>query len=77
MKGPREIKRWVNRLRRRYGKGNGVVSVGAFDSPEHERKLAKSFKQRSRCRSRHERRFWKTLADANNKSPHNKGERAA
>lgn len=48
MRGPREIRRWIDRLRRRYGRKNGVVSAGVFDSPEHERKLAKSFKQRSR-----------------------------
>lgn len=68
MRAPREIKRWVNRLRRRFGKANGVVSAALFDSPEHERKWAKSTKQRSRCRHRHESNFVGKLADATPKS---------
>lgn len=49
MRGPKEIRRWINRLRSRFGRKNGVVSGALFDSPEHERKLAKSFKQRRRA----------------------------
>lgn len=48
MKAPREIKRWINRLRKKYGKKNGVVSSALFDSPEYEIKLDKSKKNYKR-----------------------------
>lgn len=54
MRGPREIRRWIDRLRRRARSRNGVVPAYAFDSPEHERKWAKSFKQRSRTQAKKE-----------------------
>lgn len=59
MRGPREIKRWINRLRKRFSGKNGVVGGWAFDNPWMERKLAKSFKQRSRS--------GRNLADAHTK----------
>lgn len=39
MKAPKEIKRWIAKQRRRFGKGNGVVPY-LFDAPEIERKIA-------------------------------------
>jgi hypothetical protein len=38
MKAAREIKRWIARVRRRFGKKNGVVSY-LWDAPEMERKF--------------------------------------
>lgn len=49
MKGPKEIRHWINRLRQRHGKRNGVVSRGYFDYPSFEIKWANSRKQRSRA----------------------------
>lgn len=49
MRCPREIRRWIDRMRRAIGRRNGVVPGWAFDNPEMERKLAKSRKQRSRA----------------------------
>lgn len=48
MRGPREIRRWINRLRAKHGRKNGVVPGCCFDNPEAERKWAKSYKQRAR-----------------------------
>lgn len=31
MKGPRELKRWIAKVRRDYGKRNGVIGSWAFD----------------------------------------------
>lgn len=42
MQGPREIRRWVNRLRKRFGKKNGVVSCALFDMPDYEIKAETS-----------------------------------
>ena len=39
MKAPREYKNWVNFLRKKFGKKNGVVDTCLFDSPKMERKL--------------------------------------
>lgn len=48
MRCPRQYRKWMNWMRSRYGKKNGVVGKGLLDSPYHERMLAKSRKQRSR-----------------------------
>jgi hypothetical protein len=42
MRAPREYRQWVNNTRRLHGKRNGVVPAGCLDSPEMERKRAKS-----------------------------------
>ena len=39
MKAPREYKNWINFLRKKFGKKNGVVDTCLFDSPKMERKL--------------------------------------
>ena len=39
MKGPKEYKNWLNRLRRKYGKKNGGIPTCLFDAPEMERKV--------------------------------------
>lgn len=42
MHAPREIRRWLNRMRRRYGKPNGVVRSGNLDYPKNQIKGATS-----------------------------------
>lgn len=46
MRASREVRRWADRIRAKYGKPNGVVPAFAFDVPEFERKHAKSRKRR-------------------------------
>jgi len=48
MRAPREIRKWVNNLRRLFSKKNGVVPSWAFDNPWMEAKWSKSERQRSR-----------------------------
>ena len=36
MKAPREIKRWMAKLRRRYGKKNGVIQCGLLDHLDYK-----------------------------------------
>lgn len=52
MKASREVRRWINRLRKWAGRKNGVVYGGLFDDYRMERKQAKSDKQHSRAASR-------------------------
>ena len=52
MNAPREYKNWVNFLRQKFGKKNGVVDTCLFDSPEMERKLNKDRKS-TRLNSSH------------------------
>lgn len=52
MKGPREMKRWIAKARRHYGKPNGVIGSWAFDNLrlfklETDRKFRKT-KRRAR-----------------------------
>lgn len=42
MKGSKEYKKWMNRIRKRFGGKNGVVKGALLDSPEMERKMAKN-----------------------------------
>jgi hypothetical protein len=42
MKASKEIRAWINRLRKRSGKKNGVVPGFLFDLPQYEIKAAKS-----------------------------------
>lgn len=42
MKAPREYRNWLNRMRRKHGKTNGVISGGLLDNPWMESKLATS-----------------------------------
>lgn len=49
MRAPKEVRRWLNRMRRRFGKRNGVIYAGFLDNPIMERKLAKSAKQLARA----------------------------
>lgn len=42
MKAPREYRNWLNRLRRKHGKANGVVRGCLLDNPWMESKLATS-----------------------------------
>lgn len=44
MKASKEHRRWVDGLRRRYGKKNGCIPVWAWDNPSMERKLSNSKK---------------------------------
>lgn len=46
MRAAKEIRKWVNRMRSKLGRGNGVVPGYAFDNPEMERKSATSWKRR-------------------------------
>lgn len=48
MRASREYRKWVNRLRRRLGKTNGVIPGFAFDYPRMERLMATSHKKRDR-----------------------------
>ena len=48
MKGPRELKRLIALMRKRYHKGNGVIPGSAFDSPRIL-KLAQGKKARRTC----------------------------
>jgi len=36
MKGPKEYKRWMNRMRKKYGKKNGVIPGALLDMPKYE-----------------------------------------
>lgn len=40
MKGAREYRDWIKRLRMRYGKKNGGICIGLLDNPWMERKHA-------------------------------------
>jgi hypothetical protein len=40
MKASQEIKRWKNRMRKYYGKPNGVVKSRFLENPHMERKAA-------------------------------------
>lgn len=44
MKASKEIKAWINRLRKRGKKKNGVIPGFMFDNPEYERKSVKDKK---------------------------------
>jgi hypothetical protein len=46
MKAPREIKKWMARLRRRYGKKNGVVYSGMLDHLDYKWTTDKREKRR-------------------------------
>jgi hypothetical protein len=62
MNAPKEIRNWFNRMRRKYGGKNGVVSF--LDNPEMERKWSKSDTVRSRYYERRliENRFLATIS---------------
>jgi hypothetical protein len=51
MKAPKEIRRWANELRKRYGRRNGVVYRGLWDDPGMEVKWANSKRSRRRQNS--------------------------
>lgn len=42
MKATKEVRAWVKRLVKSFGKKNGVVNSCWFDSPNMERKMAKN-----------------------------------
>jgi hypothetical protein len=46
MRVAKEVRRWVNRLRKRHAGANGVVPGYAFDNPAMERKQATSNQRR-------------------------------
>ena len=50
MRAPREYRRWVDRLKRRFAKPSGTVSSALFDHPQMERKFFKADKQRKRVK---------------------------
>jgi hypothetical protein len=50
MKGPKEIKNWLNKLRKHYGKKNGVINGWFLDSPRMENKADNSKKNYIRCK---------------------------
>lgn len=50
MRAPREYRRWVDRLKRKYAKPSGTLPSFAFDSPRMERKRANSDKRRKRVK---------------------------
>lgn len=47
MRAAREIRRWISKMRKRYGKKNGVIPVGILDNHLMERKAATSHKKRN------------------------------
>lgn len=55
MKAPKEVRRKMNKLRRKYGKGNGVIPAALLDIPELERKAANSKRAPSRDGMSHHR----------------------
>ena len=48
MKAPREIKRWMARLRRRYAKKNGVIPCSLLDHLDYKWATAKKRKTKER-----------------------------
>lgn len=48
MQANREYRNWINRMRKRYGKKNGVLSSSHLDDPEMEKKWIKSKKNYKR-----------------------------
>ena len=42
MHAPKEVRKIINRLRKRFGKCNGVVRAGLFDLPTLDRKWKNS-----------------------------------
>lgn len=46
MKAEKSYKQWIARLRKFYGKKNGVVSTAIFDVPKREREYANSKKNK-------------------------------
>jgi hypothetical protein len=50
MKASKEIRKWVNWMRKKYGKKNGVIRGFYFDQPDMERKDVKSKKNYRRSK---------------------------
>ena len=50
MHAPKEIRKWINWMRSRYGKKNGVIKGWFFDNPYMEVKWENS--KRNYCRSK-------------------------
>lgn len=48
MKATREVRQWVNRVRRRVGKKNGVVPGGYFDDPKMDRAKCRRLREKPR-----------------------------
>lgn len=50
MKAERSYKQWIKRLRRWYGKANGVIPRWALDNPKRERQHENSKKNKKHTR---------------------------
>lgn len=49
MRCAKEVRRWSNKLKRRFGGKNGVVRSALWDAPEYERKNETSKNNYRRC----------------------------
>jgi hypothetical protein len=52
MHAPKEIRNWVNRMRKKFGKKNGVINGFFFDCPYMELKWNRSKKAYNRQREK-------------------------
>jgi len=46
MKAPKEIRQWINRIRRKHGHKNGVVDRASFDNTDMEKKRNENKRQK-------------------------------